>query len=38
MAVGELAAEEHPRDRGDGEGVEDPGLLKPVNFRYRFPM
>ena len=27
ITVGELVAEEHPDDRGDREGVEDPGLL-----------
>ena len=27
VAIRELAAEEHPRDRRDGERVEDPGLL-----------
>ena len=33
VAVGELAAEEHAGQRRDREGVEDPGLLDPVNFR-----
>ena len=38
IAVGELAAEEHPGDRRDRERVEDPGLLVAGELQVVLPM